>query len=161
MQNIKRLGEQFSSDQSVFTAKQPKAFDEALAEKLEQEAIELLRQEQISNSARDYRKLFTKLTNKKIDSNIESMLNAFEQQFGKTLIQETVEYMATVNMSWELRSFNAYLIKALQGKHKQNMDQFSDRTSEDISIDQLDNYIAKNTRKQLMEIRQWERERNR
>ena len=161
MSKIQRLGEQFSPEKHVFIAKKPKAFDKSLAEKLEYEAAELLKQEQKLNSSRNYRVLLTKLINKEIDSKTELMLDAFEQQFGKTLVQEAVEYMTTVNTSWELKAFSAYLIKVLQGNHKQYVDQFADKTLEDSGIEQLDDMVNRSTRKQIMEIKQWERSRNR
>ena len=155
------LGDTFSKPNKVqeFAPIVPPPFDPEYADRLTKESERRMREEQKLNSARNYRKLFTRLTSKDWDVELEVQFEVLEEQFGKLLIIESVEYMAMVKLDWAFKPFMAYLLKRLQGMVKELGLNHTQKTVEDEAIYALDKAIAREQRKNEMERKKWERQR--
>jgi hypothetical protein len=161
MEKVKRLGELVPETvPEPFTPAKPKKFNPELSEKLFRESEARKKEEQTRISARNYRELFTRLTGKEIDVDTEIKFDVLEAQYGKTMILETVEYMALKQeSSWDVSSFMAYLLKVLQSKRKELEQEYSDKSPIDDYIEALDKHTRRQTRKLQMEWKRWERTR--
>ena len=155
------LGGMFSKSDKVqkFVPVVPPPFDPELAARIAEGSNHRMREEQKLNSARNYRKLFTRLTSKDWDVELEVQFEVLEEQFGKLLIIESVEYMAMVKLDWAFKPFMAYLLKRLQGMVKELGLNHTQKTVEDEAIYALDKAIAREQRKNEMERKKWERQR--
>lgn len=153
---VKALGEMFPVKGEALDVKSPRPFDESLAIILERESKARMAQERKQNSARNYRKLFTRLTGEQLSTDIFVRFEVLEETFGKTAVQESVEYIAMKRSSnWATEGFFSYLLKALQGNAKNNSQNFTERSPEDEYIAKLNRYIHRQTRRAMREARSW------
>lgn len=158
---VKALGEMFPVEGEALDVKSPRPFDESLAITLERESKARMAQERKQNSARNYRKLFTRLTSKQLSTDMLVRFEVLEETFGKTSVQEVVEYIAIKHPNnWAVEGFFSYLLKALQGNAKNNSQKFTERSPEDEYIAKLDRYIRRQTRKAMREARSWNKNDN-
>lgn len=158
MENVKSLGDLFlAEDVPEFAPAIPSSFNPELSRMLLEKSNARRRSEQTFNSARNYRKLFTRLTGKALDIETEEKFSILEEQFGKLAILEAIEYMAFKNSSWELAAFNTYLLKVLQGNRRQQ-EEITHKNPEDIQLEILDRTTNRKMMRHNGEIRRWERE---
>ena len=159
MKNVASLGDLFPvSNVPNFVPATPNPFDPAISERLLKESVARQRNEQKFNSARNYRKLFTRLTNKKLSVEIEERFSILADEFSKLAILEVVEYMAIKSTDWEVTPFFAYLLKALQGNRRQQL-QATYENPGDKLVRTLDKTVNRKMMKHNMELRRWYRER--
>lgn len=153
------LGDTFSKQEKVqtFVPDVPPPFDPEYADRIMRESEARTRRRQKLNSARNYRKLFTRLTSKDWTVDLEMQFSILEEQYGKTLIREAIEYMAMKNLEWAFKPFMVYLLKSLQGLVKEHGLDHVYKTAEDEAIYALDRALARETKKHLLEIKRWER----
>jgi len=153
------LGDMFSKPENVqkFVPDVPTPFDSELSARLFRESEHKMREEQTLNSTRNYRKLFTRLTSRDWNTDLEVQFEVLEEQFGKLLIIESVEYMAMVKLDWTFKPFMAYLLKMLQGQVRELGLDHVHKTAEDEAIYALDKALARQQRKNEMEYKKWER----
>lgn len=131
------------------------SFNERLRKDVEIKSNRLQEKEAKRNRTSNYRKNFSKMTQKPLSTHIGIQFDVLEEEFGFNSVRNMVEYMrvSKPGVIWNVNSFFNYLLKALQGRREQLAN--TKPNSEDTYIKELTNTKRDNLKELKRENKLW------